>query len=81
MLPPTKGDTKSIFNKERIPGSRFFDLEEVSDKSKNLPHMLPPIDLFEKTIKNLDISKKDTIVLYDDFGITGACRGWYFLLY
>lgn len=77
LLPPTTGDPKEVFKKERLPNARFFGLDDVCDKAKNLPHMLPSLEVFEEAMKKMDVGKKDVVVVYDDYGIVGACRGWY----
>lgn len=38
------------FNRERIEGSIFFDIDELSDKSSVYDHMLPPARLFQDRI-------------------------------
>ena len=75
-MPPGKGDVKEIYNKERLPNARYFGLDDICDKSTNLPHMLPSLEQFENEMKRLDIANNDVVVFYDDFGIVGACRGW-----
>jgi len=40
-MPNSGKDPKQEFFEERIPNSRFFDIDEVCDKSNELPHMLP----------------------------------------
>lgn len=32
---------KTEFQKERLPGAVFFDIETIADKVSTLPHMLP----------------------------------------
>ena len=36
-----KRDAKAEFAAERLPGAQFFDLEQISDVTSTLPHMLP----------------------------------------
>jgi thiosulfate/3-mercaptopyruvate sulfurtransferase len=76
ILPPAKGDVQEIYNKERLPKARYFGLDDICNKSTNLPHMLPSLEQFENEMKRLDIANNDVVVFYDDFGIVGACRGW-----
>jgi len=45
FMPNVPRNAREEFQKARIPGARFFDLDEVIDKSSPYPHMLPsPID-------------------------------------
>jgi thiosulfate/3-mercaptopyruvate sulfurtransferase len=48
---------KSEFLASHIPGARFFDIEENSDHSTNLPHMIPPKAEFDAAVSKLGISK------------------------
>lgn len=38
------------FLKERIDGATFFDIEEVSDRSSQYPHMLPSAEQFAEHV-------------------------------
>jgi len=62
---------------ERIPGSRFFDMDKVADTSSDLPHMLPPVEVFAAAADSLGIRKDDTVVVYDRAGIFSAPRVWW----
>ncbi|KAI9654164.1 MAG: hypothetical protein M1831_005518 [Alyxoria varia] len=67
------------FKENRIPGSRFFDLDKIRDESSTLPHMLPRPDIFAEAMSSLGIKNSDTIVVYDtnELGIFSAPRaGW-----
>lgn len=75
-MPPGKGDPRAIYDKERLPKARYFGLDDICDKTQNLPHMLPSLEVFEAEMKRLDIANNDVVVFYDDLGIVGACRGW-----
>ena len=41
FLPNMERNARIEYTKSHIPNSQFFDIEEISDKSSNLPHMLP----------------------------------------
>ncbi len=41
--------------------------------------MLPGPEGFGQLIQQFNIQKKDDIVVYDDFGVTGACRAYWML--
>lgn len=55
-LPAMKRDTRAEYLKQHIPGAVFFDIDEISDKSTPLPHMLPPKELFESSVSGMGIS-------------------------
>jgi hypothetical protein len=52
FMPNVARDAFAEFKKSRIPGSRFFNLDEVTDKSSPYPHMLPCSEDFAKAIGN-----------------------------
>lgn len=79
MPPSPQNDKYEIFNKERIPTARYFDYDEISDKTSSLPHMLPNNEVFSKLISPFNLTKEDPIVVYDDFGVIGACRVYWML--
>lgn len=71
--PPARID----FAQRRIPGAVFFDLDEVSDQTTGLPHMLPSPASFAEAAGALGISAGDRLVIYDDAGIFSAARVWW----
>ena len=50
FMPNVARDAFAEFKKSRIPGARFFNLDEVTDKSSPYPHMLPSSDDFAKAV-------------------------------
>ncbi|MDP3405744.1 MAG: 3-mercaptopyruvate sulfurtransferase [Brevundimonas sp.] len=70
-------DARADFDRERLPGSVFFDLEAVSDHSSDLPHMLPTAAAFAGAVGGLGIAATDTIVVYDTIGLRSAPRVWW----
>ncbi|KAI8910765.1 Rhodanese-like domain-containing protein [Entophlyctis helioformis] len=73
-MPNVNRNALAEFNKQRIDGARFFDIDGVSDKSSHLPHMLPPPAQFTKQVGDLGISNDDHVVIYDSTGTRSACR-------
>lgn len=60
-----------------IPGALFFDVDGISDRSSNLPHMLPSEEAFSAAVSALGIYNKDGIIVYDGKGIFSAARVWW----
>ena len=75
-LPTAQRDPHKEYVAGHIPGAVFFDIEEVSDTSTDLPHMLPGPDQFGEAAGKLGISKDDTTVVYDCTGLMSAPRVW-----
>ena len=65
-LPNSGRNAKNEFVSKHIPGSCFFDIDQISDKSSNLPHMLPSASDFSQMISSLGINNTDTVVIYDN---------------
>lgn len=70
-------DARAEFERLRIPGAVFFDLDAVSDHSTDLPHMLPTAAAFARAAGDVGISATDRIVVYDTIGLFSAARVWW----
>jgi thiosulfate/3-mercaptopyruvate sulfurtransferase len=62
-----------------IPGAVYFDIDEISDHSSRLPHMLPPPHTFELHMTRLGIADGLKVVVYDGMGLFSAPRVWWTL--
>jgi thiosulfate/3-mercaptopyruvate sulfurtransferase len=62
-----------------IPGARFFDIDELSDRSSPVPHMLPDARDFGAAMERLGIGSGDRIIVYDNSPTRTAVRGWFML--
>jgi thiosulfate/3-mercaptopyruvate sulfurtransferase len=82
-LPPVGAnppvDTHARYLAQHIPGAIFFDIDEHSDHSTPLPHMLPTEAVFSKSMSALGISDTATIVIYEQQGVLSAPRAWWML--
>lgn len=78
-LPKTKRDPKVEFVQKHIPGSSFFDIDECSDRTSGLDHMLPSPEHFSRYVGDLGIGNDTHVVVYDtsDFGSYSAPRVWW----
>jgi thiosulfate/3-mercaptopyruvate sulfurtransferase len=61
----------------RIANAQYFDIDEISDKSSTLPHMLPSEELFQEAVANLGISSRDHVVVYTVADSFSAARVWW----
>ncbi|HEX3374058.1 MAG TPA: 3-mercaptopyruvate sulfurtransferase [Edaphobacter sp.] len=77
VTPPV--DTHARYLAQHIPGALFFDIEELSDHSTPLPHMLPTAEVFSRSMSTLGISDDSTIVVYEQDGVFSAPRAWWTL--
>jgi thiosulfate/3-mercaptopyruvate sulfurtransferase len=76
-LPTAKRDAKAEFLAKHIPLARFFDIDQLSDRSSPLPHMLPSAAQFQEQVRGLGVSSSSTIVAYDAAGLFSAARCWW----
>ena len=76
-LPAHKRDAAAEYAAGHIPGAVRFDVDEISDHSSHLPHMLPSAFDFAMAVGALGISERDTVVIYDGLGLWSAPRVWW----
>jgi thiosulfate/3-mercaptopyruvate sulfurtransferase len=77
VSPPV--DTRSRYLAKHIPGALFFDIDEHSDHSTSLPHMLPPPEVFSRSMSALGIDNESVIVIYEQEGVFSAPRARWML--
>ena len=77
FLPAEERDPKREFEERRIPGARFFDIDEISRQNTPLPHMLPDSRDFEDAVRALGVDRGDAVVTYDGLGVFSAPRAWW----
>src|SRR3981081_3415521 len=77
VTPPI--DPRARYLDQHIPGALFFDIEELSDHSTPLPHMLPTPDDFSRSMSALGLSENSTIIVYETEGALSAPRAWWML--
>ena len=77
FLPNANRDGHAEYNKQHIPGARFFDIDKHSDQNTDLPHMVPTATEFAKAAESLGISNHSRVVIYDAQGLFSAARVWW----
>jgi thiosulfate/3-mercaptopyruvate sulfurtransferase len=77
VTPPV--DTRSRYLDKHIPGSIFFDIDELSDHATALPHMLPTPEDFSRSMSALGVGDDMTIVVYEQEGVFSSPRAWWML--
>ncbi|MTI17317.1 3-mercaptopyruvate sulfurtransferase [Rhodobacteraceae bacterium RKSG542] len=78
-LPDMGRDARAEYATAHIPGAIFFDIDAHSDKTTDLPHMLPTADAFQKAMQEMGIGDGKTVVVYDGMGMFSAARVWWTL--
>ena len=77
FMPSSGRDAHSEFLDAHIPGARFLDVDELSDKTNPAPHMLPSADEFGAAMELLGVGRGDQIIVYDNSPLRTAARGWF----
>jgi thiosulfate/3-mercaptopyruvate sulfurtransferase len=78
-MPASGRSGRDEYLASHIPGARFLDIDELSDRSNPAPHMLPSASDFASAMGRLGIGSGDRIVVYDNSPIRTAARGWFML--
>ena len=61
-----------------IPGTVFFDIDDIADPTTVLPHTLPSAELFADKVGRLGLRNEHHIVVYDNVGgASAAARAWW----
>lgn len=76
-MPDQQRNPLQEYQVAHIPGALFFDVDEISDQTSDLPHMLPSEEAFAAAVSALGIENKDGVVVYDGKGIFSAARVWW----
>ena len=76
-LPDEKRDTRAEYDACHIPGARFFDIDEISDRKSSLPHMAPPVEKFVSRMRAMGVGDGHRVVVYDTAGLFSAARVWW----
>jgi thiosulfate/3-mercaptopyruvate sulfurtransferase len=79
FMPGDARDAQAMHAAKRIPGARFFGIDEIADHHSALPHMLPAPPAFEEAMRELGVRDGQTIVVYDAAGLFSAARVWWSL--
>src|SRR5215218_722976 len=78
-MPATGRSGRDEYLAAHIPGARFLDIDELSDRTNPAPHMLPSPADFGAAMERLGVSSSDRIVVYDNSPLRTAARGWFML--
>lgn len=77
-LPVQQRNAREEYEAGHIPGAVFFDIDEIADTTRSLPHMLPPPEKFSSKARRLGLGSGNRIVIYDGMGISSAAaRVWW----
>ena len=78
-MPASGRNGRDEYLAAHIPGARYLDIDEVSDKANPAPHSLPSAADFGTAMEQLGVGSNDRIVVYDNSPVRTAARGWFML--
>jgi thiosulfate/3-mercaptopyruvate sulfurtransferase len=76
-LPTTGRNAKAEYLAAHIPGALYFDMDDISDETNPLPHMLPSTAKFASRMKKMGLGDGMRVVVYDTEGLYSAARAWW----
>ena len=76
-LPTTGRNAKAEHLAQHIPGALYFDMDDISDETNPLPHMLPSTVKFASRMKKMGLGDGMRVVVYDSEGLYSAARAWW----
>ena len=83
-MPAEGRDGRLEHREKRIPSSRYFNIDTISDPAGSptnplgLPHQIPTNEMFRQCTADLGVLTDDVpIVIYDTKGMFSAARVWY----
>jgi thiosulfate/3-mercaptopyruvate sulfurtransferase len=77
FLPDHGRNARAEFEAAHIPGAVFLDLDEVTDPSSGLPHMLPRPEKFASRAQAMGLGDGSRIIVYDNSPLKSAARAWW----
>ena len=69
------------YRNKHIPNAIFFDIDKISNKESQLPHMFPKTNIFTQFINKSGINKNSEIIIYDQIGFFSSSRVWLLFKY
>lgn len=76
-LPDVERNAYDEYLQGHIPGALFFDIDEISDTTSDLPHMLPSPEKFSARMRRMGVGDGLRVVIYDSAGMFSAARVWW----
>ncbi|MEZ5937000.1 MAG: 3-mercaptopyruvate sulfurtransferase [Hyphomonadaceae bacterium] len=77
FLPGAPKTGRQAYDSAHIPGSRFFDIDDVADTDSALPHMLPSPEKFASRARKLGLGDGHRIICYDQNRGMASARAWW----
>lgn len=77
-LPHENRNPNEEYYEIRLPNTFRYDIDQIADRTNNLPHMLPSIEHFENSLRKFGINENTMIVFYDSNDrYLASARAWW----
>ena len=76
-LPSDDRVPAETFAAERIPGAVRHDIDQVKDPENELPHMVPPPEVFARWMGEAGLSSDQQFIIYDQNAFMAGPRVWW----
>ena len=77
FMPDEGRNAAQEFEKAHIPGSAYFDIDDIADDSSDLPHMVPSAAKFSSRVRRMGLGDGVKIVVYDNNRFFASARVWW----
>jgi len=81
FLPFENRNAKAEYTEQHIPSAVYCDIDDVSDETSSLPHMVPDPVKFASRMRKLGIGDGNRVIVYDRDGFKAAARLWWMMRY
>lgn len=68
---------KQLYDRQHLPGARYFDIDAIADQDAGLSHMLPSTEQFAAQVGALGIGNDSLVVVYDANDFYASARVWW----
>ncbi|ARO15928.1 thiosulfate/3-mercaptopyruvate sulfurtransferase (plasmid) [Ketogulonicigenium robustum] len=65
LMPADADAAKQAYLDSHLPGAQFFPIDDIADKTSDLPHMMPDAATFGAAMAALGIDGQKPVVVYD----------------
>ncbi len=79
FMPAENRSGRAEYEQAHIPGAVFYDIDALSDRDTDLPHMLPSPQALARDAGALGLRRNMSVVVYDHQGLFSAPRVWWTL--
>ncbi len=77
FMPNEPRTGRQVYDAHHIPGSRFFDIDDIADTDSTLPHMLPAPEKFSSRVRKLGLGDGHRVICYDQNNFLASARVWW----